>query len=95
MASEPFIDSRQARLVAGLVLILSVASLAYIHRDDLTVLTGSDAEPAVPANPELASCLSERYGPVDRMLAEGVIDDAKHTLFKQRAAAMCQDRFGG
>ncbi|MEO9901967.1 hypothetical protein [Nisaea sp.] len=95
MTTEPFIDSRRARLVAGLVLILSVASLAYIHREDLTVLKGVDDAPALPANPELAACLSERYGAVDRMLAEGVIDDAKHTLFKQRAAAMCQDRFGG
>ncbi len=95
MATEPFIDSWRARLVAGLVLILSVASLVYIHREDITMLARGDDAPAMPANPELAACLAERYGAVDRMLAEGVIDDAKHTLFKQRAAAMCQDRFGG
>lgn len=95
MAADPFIDSWRARLVAGLVLILSAASLAYIHREDLTVLAGGDPAQAVPVNPALAACLTERYGAVDRMLAEGVIDDAKHTLFRQRAAAMCQGRFGG
>lgn len=95
MASELFIDSWRARLVAGLVLVLAASSLVYIHREDLTLLARGEPETVVPANPELAGCLSERYGAVDRMLAEGVIDEAKHTLFKQRAAAMCQDRFGG
>lgn len=95
MTAEPFIDSWRARLVAGLVLILAASSLVYIHREDLAVRARDEAESVVPANPELAQCLSERNGAVDRMLAEGVIDDAKHTLFKQRAAAMCQDRFGG
>ena len=95
MAAEPFIDSWRARLVAGLVVIMAASSLAYIHREDLAMLVRDEAEIVVPANPELAKCLSERNGAVDRMLAEGVIDDAKHTLFRQRAAAMCQDRFGG
>lgn len=95
MAAAPFIDSRRARLVAGLVLVVAASTLVYIHRADLKALAGGSATPEKPANPELAACLSERYGAVDRMLADGVIDDVKHTLFRQRAAAMCQDRFGG
>jgi len=95
MAAEPFIDSRRARFVAGLILVVAGSALVYIHRADLTALAGGSGAPATPANPELAACLSERYGAVDRMLADGVIDDVKHTLFRQRAAAMCQDRFGG
>ncbi|MEQ8332494.1 hypothetical protein [Nisaea sp.] len=95
MAAEPFIDSRRARLVAGLVLVVAVSMLVYFHRADLRTLAGGRAAPETPATPELAACLSERYGSVDRMLADGVIDDVKHTLFRQRAAAMCQDRFGG
>lgn len=95
MATEHFIDSWRARLVAGLILIMSAASLVYSHREDITLFARGDDAPELPANPELAACLSERHGAVDQMRAEGVIDESKHTLFKQRATAICQDRFGG
>ncbi|WP_193184592.1 hypothetical protein [Nisaea sediminum] len=94
MAGGSFIDSWRARAVAGLVLAGAVASLAYLHRDDIAGLTGGQPV-ALPANGPLAECLAERYGAVDKMREEGIIDEAKHQLFRQRAAAMCQDRFGG
>jgi len=94
MAGGAFIDSWRARAVAGLVLAGAVASLAYLHRDDIAGLLGEEPV-AAPANGPLADCLAERYGAVDRMRDEGIIDEAKHRLFRQRAEAMCRDRFGG
>lgn len=94
MEPTPFVDSWRARLVAGVVLLSAAAVLVYLHREDIATLTGAAPE-AVPADGPLAECLSQRYAPVDKMLADGIIDEARHQLFRQRAAAMCEDQFGG
>ncbi|WP_420403105.1 hypothetical protein [Nisaea sp.] len=94
MAAASFADSWRARAVAGLVLVGALAALAYLHRDDIAGLLGEEPV-AAPANGPLAACLAERYGAVDKMREEGIIDEAKHQLFRRRAEAMCQDRFGG
>ncbi|UUX52031.1 hypothetical protein NUH88_10070 [Nisaea acidiphila] len=95
MQRTAFLDSWRARALAGLVLVGAASSLAYLHRGDIAGFLGAPEEKAMPANGPLAECLSQRYGAVDKMLQEGIIDEAKHRLFRQRAAAMCQDRFGG
>lgn len=95
MERAAFLDSWRARAIAGLVLVGAAATLAHLHRDDIAGLLGAPEEEAMPANGPLAECLSQRYGAVDKMLEEGIIDEAKHRLFRRRAAAMCQDRFGG
>lgn len=96
MTQKPFIDSWRARAVAGMVMICCCLSLAYLHRADIAVLLGApDPAQAAAASGPLAECLAERFGAVDKMLSEGLIGEEQHRLFRNRAAAMCQDRFGG
>lgn len=95
MAAEPFLDSWRAKAVAGLVLICCCAGLAYLHRADIVGLLGDPARAALPAaTGPLADCLARRYGSVDKMLSDNIIDEKTHTLFRQRAEAMCRDKFG-
>ena len=78
--------------MAVLVIILCGGLLAYIHRDDWRAGDGSDVfggtngQSADPA----AACIEQRYAEIDAMVAEGVANDAKAALFKQRAEAMCR-----
>ena len=72
------------------VVLLVVAALAWMHRDDL--FPPEAAAPAV--DDPVARCLAERAADIDRMRADGVIDDSQATLFKSRAAALCQAQAG-
>ncbi|NNG03069.1 MAG: hypothetical protein HKM95_03090 [Inquilinus sp.] len=85
-----FLDRPAARLVAVGCAVLCAVALAYIHRDDLL---GSDE--ATAANDPVAACLAERAADIDRMVADGVVDTDRATLFKSRAEALCQATVGG
>ena len=80
---KPFLDRPAARVVAFFVLLLCVASLAYLHRDDLfpkpeNAAARADGDPAAP-------CIEERFAEIDAMVTEGTIKTAQADLFKQRA----------
>ncbi len=92
----PFLDRPAARLLALLVIILCGGLLALVHRDDLfgtgglpgdERVEGAGTDPAVP-------CIIERFAEIDGMVEDGVVDDAKATLFKARAEAMCRATTG-
>jgi hypothetical protein len=88
--SGPALDRPLARGLALLLCVGCIALLVWIERERL--FPSEDA--AGPDNPAQA-CMAERFGQIDRMVAEGVIETAQAELFKSRAAAMCQDTVGG
>ncbi|MBZ0215970.1 MAG: hypothetical protein K8F25_05425 [Fimbriimonadaceae bacterium] len=85
------IDGRLGRVIAILVILVCVVSLGIINRAKL--FGWGDADTATP-NPELAACLEERVGAVDRMRGEAVINAAQYDLFRGRAEAFCEAQFG-
>lgn len=86
-----FADSRAARVIALAVFALCLAALGYLHRNDL--FPAEPADTVAQANPQFIACRGERVGHVDTMLAEGVIDHARHQQFKERAIAYCAAQF--
>jgi len=87
-----FVDGPGARVAAMLVILVCGAALAYLHRE---ALFASGGKPIVTGNPRLAACLAERLGAVDRMQAEGIVNEAQYADFRARAEAFCQHEFGG
>ena len=81
------LDRRGARVTAIAVAAVMVASLVYIHRDDL--MAGPTADSADAPTGALAACLEARLGAVDQMIADRVIGPDKASLFKDRAQALC------
>lgn len=86
--TEPF---SRGRAVAVVVFALCVAALVYVHRDDLLPAEAPELEEGL--NPEFVKCRDERKGHVEKMLADGVIDQAKRDQFVERAVAMCASQF--
>lgn len=86
-----FVDGPGARLVALGVILAASAALAYLHRD---TLFPPDATQQTAGNPQLAACLAQRIGAVDKMKAEGVVSDAQYGAFRARAEAFCLQQFG-
>lgn len=91
-AEKAFLDGPAARLIAALVILLCGALLAYVHRDDLRPLLGTapDGESEAASDDPAAPCIAQRFGEIDGMVEDGVIDGGQADLFKQRAEAMCR-----
>lgn len=85
-----FLNCQAARWAAFGVFLAMAGALGWVHRED--ILPTKPA--AAPVNAELAQCLAGRSGQIERMRADGVIDEAQATLFKGRAEALCWGRFG-
>lgn len=86
------LDRPAARLAAVGIAALCALALGYIHRDDLFPPDTASAEAATdPA----ALCLAERAAEIDQMVSDGIVDEARATLFKSRAEALCQATVGG
>ena len=84
------LDRPLARIGALGVFLCAAAALAFMHRDDLF-----PPEPAaIAADDPVALCLAARAADIDKMRADGVIDEAQATLFKSRAEALCQAQQG-
>ncbi len=99
-STQPFLDTGAARLLALGIAILLAIILAFGWGKEIgQVLSGAD-QPALPevvgsdldleqANPELAACLQQRLGDVDRMRDEGILSESQYAGFKQRAEDLC------
>lgn len=85
------LDRPVARLVAFGVVLLVMAALAWIHRDDLFPPA---EQAAAPANDPVARCVAERAEGIEAMLADGTINAEQAALFRQRAEAFCEDQAG-
>ena len=85
------LDGPAARIAAALVILLCAGALAYLHRETLFPA----AKPAADtSNPQLAACLAERIGAVDKMQSEGILKQDQYAAFRARAEAFCQQQFG-
>lgn len=94
---EAFLDRPVARVLAALVIILCGTLLGYVHRDDVSAISGlkpDDMAAGAPSDPA-APCIGQRFAEIDVMIADGVIGSAQADLFKQRAEAMCRSTEGG
>ncbi|MGF1611345.1 MAG: hypothetical protein ACFCUQ_18225 [Kiloniellales bacterium] len=85
------LDRPLARVVAGLVVLLVLAALGWMHREDLFP---PEAAPIASDDP-VALCFAERAAEIDKMLQEGTFTPEQASLFKSRAEALCQDQHGG
>jgi len=85
------LDRPAARLAALGVFLCAALFLAWTHRGDLMP---AQAEAARAADDPVALCLARRAGDIDRMRADGVIDDGQAALFKTRAEALCVAQHG-
>ena len=84
----------------ALVLAGLIAVLFYVNwsNDLANLFTSQPAGPevveeVVPAeeiNPELAACLKQRVGDVDKMQQDGILSDNQYTDFKERAIQLCR-----
>ncbi len=84
------LDRPSARLAALGVVGLVLASLAWIHWEDLF-----PPEPAAPAADDpVAQCLAQRAADIEKMRADGVIDEGQARLFTSRAEALCEAQVG-
>ena len=88
---EAFIDRPIARVLALGVVVLVVAALTWIHRDDLWP---PESAAVAPADDPVAQCLAARAADIDGMAADGTINAEQASLFKSRAEALCQAQAG-
>lgn len=90
-AKQSFLDGAGARLVALGVILAVGAVLLRIHWFDLFPPPQAVLDPDDP----VALCLAARAADIDKMLADGVIDEQQAGQFKGRAEALCQAQQGG
>ena len=84
------LDRPGARLVALGIVALVVATLGYIHWDD--VFPGEAATAA--ANDPAAPCIAQRTADIEAMRVEGTFSAEQANLFKTRAEALCRAQAG-
>lgn len=90
---EPHVlDGVGARVVAAVIGLAAVGSLAYIHRDDLRPVPKVEA--VAEADP-VQQCMVKRAADIDGMAKEGTINQSQAELFKSRALALCQAQSQG
>ena len=90
-ATASRLDGPIARIAAIGVIVVVAGVLGAIHWEDF--FPPPQAQTA--ADDPVALCFAERAKDIDNMLAEGLIDESRSELFKQRAAAMCEATVGG
>jgi hypothetical protein len=84
------LDRPAARLVALGVVALVMATLGYIHWDD--IFPGEAG--AVAANDPDAPCIARRTADIEALRAEGTISAEQASLFTARAEALCRAQAG-
>lgn len=88
---QSVLDSGLMRLLALAVLLSAAALVAFYHRADLFPAAGPAADAGI--NPHFVACRDQRLGQVDTMRSDGLIDDAKVGIFRERALAYCAAQF--
>lgn len=103
MDSRHFLDKGMARFVAGVIGALALFGLAStwhaFERTDPAGRSVAGAQaPAMTdlgrsANPKYNECTSRETDTINKMLADGVIDQAKHDDFLANALQRCAGMF--
>ncbi len=91
MSESQRIDGWFGRVLAFIVILVCATALIFINR---TKLFGTDAPTDEIFNPELTACLENRVGAIDKMRADGVIDEGQYSVFRGRAELFCETEFG-
>lgn len=90
-SQNSFWEGRGARGIALVIILICLASLGYIHRNDLFPPETKKMEAGL--NPEFIKCRTTRLGSVEKMRAEKIINASQYNSFKNRALAFCTSRF--
>ena len=85
-----FLDGWFVRILAGVVIVIFVGSLAYLNRDRLIAPA---AQETAGLNPDFVKCRDTRVAQVDKMLADGVIKQDRYEVFRKRAIDACTGQF--
>ena len=91
-----WLDKGVARLVAFAIAAALALALFVGLGDEVMALVSDQPivaegeEAGLVDDPAVATCIEQRGGDVDRMLADGVITDAQHADFRNRAVALCR-----
>lgn len=103
MQSRHFLDRGMARFAAGIIGALALFGLAMTwHLQQQTDAGGRpvagpsasvETDSAASANPKFDECRDQRSADIGKMLADGVIDQAKHDEFLGRAIQTCAGMF--
>ncbi len=80
------LDSPLARVVAALIAVAALLSLAYLHRGDLF----PGPKPLAATDDLYAECMAKREADIDGMVRGGKIAEAQAVVFERRAAGLCQ-----
>ncbi|MGH6946999.1 MAG: hypothetical protein ACREDZ_06695 [Kiloniellales bacterium] len=89
-ARRSALDRPLARFGALGVALLAILALGIMHRDDLFP---PDAD-EVAADDPAAKCIAQRWGEIDKLVADGTIGARQAEEFKGRAADLCRGQFG-
>jgi hypothetical protein len=97
-ADRHFLDTWIARLIVGLIGLAALAAIWGVY----TVQMGASPTAAVPdtgigtaaaTNPAFVQCRDQRTAEIDRMLSDGLINEARHREFTRRAVQTCAGQF--
>lgn len=90
-SQNSFWEGRGARGIALLIILICLASLGYIHRNDLFPPEVKQVETGL--NPEFIKCRTARLGSVEKMRDDKIINARQYDTFKSRALAFCTSKF--
>jgi len=90
--SDAFLDRPIARVLAALILALSVAALLTIHWERLfpPEITAEEVDP----NDPFAVCFAKAQADINGMVADGLVPQAQAALFVTRAEGRCRAQTG-
>ena len=86
-----FWEGAGARGISLVIILICLASLGYIHRNDLFPPEAKKVETGL--NPEFVKCRAARLGSVEKMRNDKIINASQYDTFKSRALAFCTSRF--
>jgi hypothetical protein len=91
---RPFLDRPIARGCAVLVFLLSVATLGFIHREDLL---GRAPLPAAAGDDALALCIEVRLAELEQMVRDNLltVEQAERARGQLEPVCRAQTRTGG
>lgn len=81
------LDRPSARVGAVLVGLAAAALLIFIERDRFLAAELPEVDPADAA---FLACFEQEVATIERMQADGVVDESRATLFRSRAEARCR-----